>query len=118
MWVVKHQTKNQKSQKLLLLTETQPLNPNNTTQLPLEKKSKGIQEMKKINNANENEKEERTVVKMDPSSSTQIRLRGKLVQAYPEEKESMSLLQNKLLLTKPKKQYKGLQVKTTLKFHF
>lgn len=74
--------------------------------------------MKKINNAKENEQEERTVGKIDPSSSTEIRLRGKLMQANPEEKESMSLLQNELPLTKPKKQYEGLQVKTTLKFHF
>lgn len=42
--------------------------------------------MKKINNAKENEQEERTVGKIDPSSSTEIRLRGKLVQANPEEK--------------------------------
>ena len=40
------------------------------------------------------------------------------MEAAPKEKEYMPLLQNKLPLTKVKKQYYGLPKTTTLKFHY
>lgn len=40
--------------------------------------------------------------KMGPSSSSHMRLIGKYVEAEPKEKEYLSLLQNKLPLTKVK----------------
>ena len=55
---------------------------------------------------------------MGPSSFSRIILRGKYVEAEPKEKEYMSLLQNKLPLTKVKKQYYGLPKTTALKFHY
>ena len=56
--------------------------------------------------------------KMGPSSSSHMRLIGKYVEAEPKEKEYLSLLQNKLPLTKVKYQYYGLPKTTTLKFHY
>ena len=55
---------------------------------------------------------------MGPSSSSRIRLRGKYVEAEPKQKEYMSLLENKLPLTKVKKQYYGLPKTAALKFHY
>ena len=51
----------------------------------------------KLENKKDNSK------KMGPSSSTEIRLRGRYVKAEPDEKEKLSLLQNKLPLTKTHK---------------
>ena len=55
---------------------------------------------------------------MGPSTSSDVRLRGKYVQAAPDRIQHMSLLQNKFSLTKPQKKYYSLPMTTTFKFHY
>ena len=83
-----------------------------------EKQRQEKRDIKKADNSKEKEQEERTVVKMGPSTSSKIRLRGKYVEEAPDEIQHMSLLQNKLPLTKAKKKYYGLPVTTTFEFHY
>lgn len=54
------------------------------------------QKIKKKTTATEENKVERTKTKMGKSSSTEIRLRGKYLQATVEQREHTKLLQNKL----------------------
>ena len=60
-----------------------------------------------MGSSKEKEQEERTIGKMGSSTSSEIRLRGKYEEASPDQIQHMSLLQNKLPLTKAKKRYPG-----------
>lgn len=83
------------------------------------KEPQNVQEQKQLTSKKEHPiNQVDTGRKMGPSSSSHIRLRSKYVKAAPEEKEYMSLLQNKLPLTKVKKQYYDLAKTTTWKFHY
>ena len=55
---------------------------------------------------------------MGPSPSSEIRLRDRYLEVTADEKEHLSLLKNKLPLTKAKKKHYGLPLTTTLKFHY
>lgn len=76
------------------------------------------QKIKKKTTVTEQNKVERTKTKMGKSSSTEIRLRGKYMQATVKQREHTKLLQNKLPLTNAKKTEYGLPSNTTLKFHY
>ena len=86
-------------------------NPNSQnlhkTKLTSEKQRQEKQDIKKMGNSKEKKQEERAIGKMGPSTSSEIRLRGKYEEASPDEIQHMSLFQNKLPLTKAKKKYSG-----------
>ena len=55
---------------------------------------------------------------MGKSSSTELRLWGRYVETAVEEKKQITILKNKLPLTKVKKTGYGLPSTTSLKFHY
>ena len=83
------------------------------------KQIKAKLQIKKKTTNEENDKDEKTKPNMcKSSSSSEIRLRGRYVAAVVDEREYITLLKNKLPLTKPKKIEYGLPLTTTLKFHY
>ena len=75
-------------------------------------------QMKKIKISQDKEQGERPPIKIGPSSSSEVRLRGRYVKATQKEKEHLSLLKNKRPLTKAEKKCYGLPVTSTLKFQY
>ena len=74
--------------------------------------------MKKKTTSEKKDKVEKTKPKMGKSSSSEIRLQGKYVEATVDERDYITLLKNKLPLTKAKRIDYGLPSTTTVKFHY
>ena len=74
--------------------------------------------MKKKTTSEKKDKDEKTKPKMGKSSSSKIRLWGKYVEETVDKRDYITLLKNKLPLTKAKRIDYGLPSTTTLKFHY